>query len=373
MKKWIFIIIAVFLVAVTVIGCGKAATTRTNTTKANDGEIFYSSAPGVTTTTAYIKPMPYDEYNQGAGDMTVIPEIDRMIVRTGNMTLIVENITATINRITQIAGEHQGFVVSSQSWKEGQLLRGTISIRITATDYDMVLNEIGSLAVDITSQTTSSQDVTEEYIDLNAQLNNLQATEQQLLQVMSKAETVEDILAVQRELTNTRDTIERTQARMQYLERTSSSSLINIQLEQSQLSVDFNAYNPIVKVGEKVQFSPNIVGGSTPYTYEWDFGDKETSNEIAPVHEYNSAGTYTVTLKVTDDKQNTDTKIRKEYITVQPGWSAGSIAKNAWNGLVVFGRVLANILIWLGIFSPVWIIIGGIIYWRIRRRKKAGH
>ncbi len=376
MKKWVLISIAILLVAITTIGCGAKHATITSTSinkDYEDGSANYRP-PGITTTTGYVKPMPTDVYYQNAGgEISTIPEIDRMIVRTGNMTLVVDDIAGTINRITQIAAEHQGFVVSSQSWKEGQLLRGTISIRIVAGDYDMVVHEIGSLAVDITSQTTSSQDVTEEYIDLDAQLKNLQATEQQLLQVMAKAETVEDILAVQRELTNTRDSIERTQARMQYLERTSSYSLINIQLEQSRLSVDFNAYNTIVKVGEKVQFSPNIAGGSGPYTYEWDFGDKETGNEIAPTHIFKSAGTYTITLKVTDDKQNTETKVRKEYITVQPGWSAGNIARNAWNGLVIFGRVLANIFIWLGIFSPVWLIIGGIIYWRVRRRKKAGH
>ncbi|HJX13518.1 MAG TPA: hypothetical protein VJ377_08330, partial [Dehalococcoidales bacterium] len=61
-----------------------------------------------------------------------------------------------------------------------------------------------------------------------------------------------------------------------------------------------------------------------------------------------------------------------DYITVLPGWSAGNIAGGAWNGLVGFGRVIADIIIWLGIFSPVWIIIGVILYFAWwRRRKKA--
>ncbi len=295
-----------------------------------------------------------------------------MIVRTGDMALVVADIPATIARITQIAGEHQGYVVSSQSWKEGQLLRGTISIRVVASDYDTVVNEVSNLAVEVTSQTTSSQDVTEEYIDLTAQLNNLEATEQQLLKIMSQAQTVDDILAVQQQLTATRDSIERTKGRMQYLEKTSSTSLLNIQLEQSKLQVDFNASNVVVKTGQTVWFSATVVGGFTPYSYEWDFGDGKTSTDANPVHQYKSAGTYAVTLKVTDDRQNTDTKVRKDYIIVQPGWSAGNIAGYAWNGMVTFGRVLANIFIWLGIFSPVWIIGGGIGYWIYRRRKKAG-
>jgi hypothetical protein len=376
MKKRLFIFLAIALMAISIISCAKSTTT-TGTyplTQKDYGEgVNTGYIPPVTTTMPAITRtvLPEDVYSAGSGETLSVPnDTDRMIVRTGNMALVVVDIPATITRITQIAGVHQGYVVSSQSWKEGQLLRGTISIRIIAGDYDAVVNEVGSLAVEITSQTTSSQDVTEEYIDLSAQLNNLQATELQLLQVMSKAETVEDILAVQRELTNTRDSIERTQARMQYLERTSSTSLLNIQLEQSKLKVDFNAYNTIVKVDQEISFSPDVAGGFYPYTYEWDFGDNQTSNDIAPTHKYKSAGTYTVTLKVTDDRQNTDTKVREDYITVQPGWSAGSIAGNAWSGMVTFGRVLANIFIWLGIFSPVWIIAGGIGYWLYRRNRK---
>ena len=373
MKKRLLIITVIFLIAVTAFSCAKAASTSAYPTTQNDyteGTNTTYRPPATTTTAGYKTDAGY---TSGTGESLLVPEYpDRMIVRTGNMAIVVVDIPETITRITELAGDHEGYVVSSQTWKEGQLLRGTISIRIVAGDYDAVVNEVANLAVDITSQTTSSQDVTEEYIDLTAQLSNLEATEQQLLQVMSKAETVEDILAVQRELTNTRDSIERTKARMQYLERTSSTSLLNIQLEQSKLQVDFSASNNIIKVGQAIRFIPEVAGGFYPYNYEWDFGNNHTSNDVSPLYSYNSKGTYTVTLTITDDQQNTITKVREEYITVQPGWSAGSTAGKAWNGLVTFGRILANIFIWLGIFSPIWIIGGGIGYWIHRRRKKAG-
>ena len=111
-------------------------------------------------------------------------------------------------------------------------------------------------------------------------------------------------------------------------------------------------------------------GGIAPYSWEWDFGDGNASTDDNPRHKYKSKGTYTVTLTVTDDRGNQDTEKRSDYITVLPGWSAGSIADSAWNGLVTFGRVLADILIWLGIFSPVWIVIGVILYFFWWRRRK---
>ncbi|MFC1948478.1 PKD domain-containing protein, partial [Chloroflexota bacterium] len=108
----------------------------------------------------------------------------------------------------------------------------------------------------------------------------------------------------------------------------------------------------------------------SPYSYLWEFGDGETSTDENPSHSYDDSGYYTVSLTVTDDRGNTDTQTREGYITVEPGWNAGSIAGKAWNGLVTFGHVLGNILIWVGIFSPLWLIIGGLIFWRVRKRRQ---
>jgi len=296
----------------------------------------------------------------------------RMIVRTGSMWLVVADVPTALDQIAKLAGGFDGYVVSSKRWQEGERLAGTITIRVLAEHFDDTIRALRELAVDVTSEDTSSKDVTEEYVDLSAKLHNLEATEQQLLEIMEKAEKVEDILNVQRELSRTRGEIEQTKGRMQYLEQTSTTSLIEVRLEQAELDVNFTANRKTVKEGQEVWFEARIAGGFAPYSYEWDFGDGETSTSEFPSHAYKSAGNYTVSLKVTDDRGNTDTRTRDGYITVRPGWRAGSIASGAWNGLVTFGHVLADIFIWIGIFSPVWIVIGGIVYliYRWRRRRK---
>jgi PKD repeat protein len=294
----------------------------------------------------------------------------RMIIHNADMHLIVNDVSVAIDRISELAETFEGYVVNSSRWREGERLAGSIMIRVAAERFNSTLGALRGLAIEVMNETTSSKDVTEEYTDLNAKLNNLEATEQSLLRIMEQAETVTEILAVQRELTNVREDIEVTKGRMQYLERTSESSLIDIRLEQAKLDIEFTANKTRIEEGEEIIFYVDLAGGFPPYSYQWDFGDGSNSNASNPVHKYKSSSDYTVSLTVTDDKGSTDTEIREDYVSVLSGWDAGNIVSSAWNGLKTFGQVLLNALIWVAIFSPVWLAILGFIYWLRRRRKR---
>lgn len=307
--------------------------------------------------------------SSGSENTTSLPE--RMIVQNGSLTVVVDDIPSALEAIAKIASAHEGYVVSSQSWKSGERVFGAISIRIPAGDFDTTMKQVAQLAVEVTSQSTSSTDVTEEYVDLAARLSSLQATEQQLLLIMSKADKVADILAVQQQLTQVQSQIEQLKGRMQYLEKTSATSLIQVNLEQAKLEVKFTADRTSAKTGEDVQFSPDVAGGFTPYSYGWDFGDGKTSTDSSPLHRYAKPGDYTVSLKVTDDRANTATQERQDYITVtQGGWSAGGVLSGAWGALLWLGRALVTLLIGLLVFSPVWIVVI-LVIWLVRRRRKA--
>ena len=223
---------------------------------------------------------------------------ERMIVRTGDMSLVVADVAIAIERIAGFAESYEGYVVSSNSWREGDRLVGNIAIRVDAERFDDAIRALRQLAVEVIQESTSSKDVTEEYIDLEAKLHNLEASEKQLLRLMEQAGKVTEILDVQRELSKTRGEIEQTKGRMQYLEQTSSMSLIQVRLEQAELDVTFSASKKTVKTGQDIRFDPRIGGGISPYSYEWDFGDGNTSTDVAPSHSYKSEGSYNVSFKV---------------------------------------------------------------------------
>jgi PKD repeat protein len=283
--------------------------------------------------------------------------------------MVVDDVTGTLANIAKIADGLNGYVVSSNSWKNGESVYGSITIRVPSESYDAASNSITQIAVDVTSQSTSSQDVTEEYVDLGAQLSNLKATEAQLLLIMEKAVKVEDILAVQAQLTQVQSQIEQIQGRMQYLEKTSATSLINISLAEAKLEAKFTASAINAKTGGNIQFNPVVTGGFTPYSYTWEFGDGKTSTDSNPVHSFSKPGKYTVTLNVTDDRANTVTETRTDYVTItQGGWSVGGVASGAWGALLWLGRGFVSAVVGIAVFSPVIIIVAAII-WLLRRKR----
>jgi hypothetical protein len=170
-----------------------------------------------------------DDKGSGTTDVTLITE-ERMIVRNGDISLVVEDVTGAMETISQLAGGFNGYVVSSSVSGEEEEMRGWISIRVPDEKFDQTLAEIRALAVRVESESTGSQDVTEEYIDLSARLANAEATEQEFLVLLDKAEDVEDILKIYDSLSRVREEIEQIKGRMQYLERTSSMSLISAYL-----------------------------------------------------------------------------------------------------------------------------------------------
>lgn len=162
-----------------------------------------------------------------------LPEIgeERMIVRTGEISLVVEDIIEARDEIAQLAVMFGGYVVSSWISGEEAEMRGNIDIRVADDKFEQALAELRNLAVRVKSESTSSQDVTEQYVDLEARLKNAEATENQYLALLEKAEAVEDILRIYDSLSRVRYEIEQIKGQMQYLERTTSLSLISVRLE----------------------------------------------------------------------------------------------------------------------------------------------
>jgi len=172
---------------------------------------------------------------------------ERMIVRTAQLSLVVKDAEASLGQVKALVQELEGYVVDTRMWRQDDQLRGTVTVRVPSESLDEALNRFKSLAVKVESESGGSQDVTEEFSDLGAQLRNLEATEKELLELLKtvreKTGKAEDILAVHRELTAIRGQIEQLKGRMQYLERTADMAVVAIELIPDVLA------KPISKAG----------------------------------------------------------------------------------------------------------------------------
>ncbi len=162
-------------------------------------------------------------------ELPPIPE-ERMIVRNGEMSLVVEDVPEAQDEIAGLAVRLGGWVVNSNIYGEEAEMRGYITIRIPSEKFDQTLAELRALAVRVTSESTSTEDITEEYVDLESRLRNAEATESQYLALLNQAEEVEDILKIYEALSRIRYEIEQIKGRMQYLEQISAMSQISVDL-----------------------------------------------------------------------------------------------------------------------------------------------
>ncbi len=231
----------------------------------------------------------------------------RIIVRTVDMSLVVLDVAATLDAISELANGLGGWVVSSD---RSRTHSGSISIRVPSDDLESAVLDLRALAKEVERELTTSKDVTDEYVDLNSRLTNQQATEGALLKLLERAENVEAALDVQRELTRVQEEIERIQGRVKFLEETSAFSLLSIHLELAPLDMPVDAgEDQTVSVHNPARFRATFEPpeGVEDFSFTWDFGDgsrPETSNRTAPTEEEGKRVTATMTHSYSDVKDS---------------------------------------------------------------------
>ena len=168
-----------------------------------------------------------------AGD---VAPADRVVIRTANLSIVVPEPSASVQEIADLANELGGFVVSSNVFQtffsEANVSadRASITIRVPAERLDEALEAIKDGATEVQSENTSGQDVTQEFTDLQSRLRNLEAAEEQLLEIMSSAEETEDVLQVFETLRRVSEEIEVIKGRIQYLSESARLSAISVEL-----------------------------------------------------------------------------------------------------------------------------------------------
>jgi hypothetical protein len=237
MNKAVYMVMVALLVIITIVGCAPAAPQVAEMVREMpveevmvEREAKRAPMPAAAPGAAY----------SGADEVALAAVSERMIIRTVELAMYVDDVEASFDEIQALAEEMGGYVANANTWHQGEYLRARLAIRVPASGLDSALERIKALATEVERESTSGEDVTEEYTDLEARLRNLEATEVELRELLAtvrqRTGKAEDILAVHRELTSIRGQIEQIKGRMQFLEQMSALATVHVELTPDVLS-----------------------------------------------------------------------------------------------------------------------------------------
>jgi uncharacterized protein DUF4349 len=173
----------------------------------------------------------------------------RMVIQNSHLSLVVKNVSQSLKAIKDYVEDLDGFLVNSNISRPEEGGDGSITLRVPAKNIDQALTYFQQQAIKVVSLNLQGSDVTDQYEDNEAKLIILRSNKARFEQIMDKAEKVDEILRVQREVFNLQSQIDSIIGRQRALEKNSNMAKITIYLSTDELSLPYspsNAWRPTV-------------------------------------------------------------------------------------------------------------------------------
>lgn len=175
---------------------------------------------------------PQQTQNQPAKPQEV--PIPRQIIKTANYRIQVKDVNVSSKRANELALKHGGYVSESALTNSSYEITNAITIRVPATRFDSLLDDLGGEAIFTQYKRISSQDVTEEYVDITTRLKTKKEVRDRYVDILrNKAKTVEDVLKAEEQIRIIQEEIEAKEGRLRYLKDQVAMSTIHLELYQS--------------------------------------------------------------------------------------------------------------------------------------------
>ncbi len=234
--------IPLFVLIVLLAACGRSAAVESSremapAAPAADSIAYEESGAAFTSS---------DTANTVVDTQSSLPQ-ERLIIRTADLSIVVMDTDEAIAAIARMAEENEGWVVSSNVYQYSETAKtGDITIRVPSAGFVSATEAIKGLATEVRQESVSGQDVTEEFVDLTARLGNLEATAVRVRGFLEDADTVEEALAVNQELSRLEAEIEVIKGRMKFLSESASFSTISVHLTPDELNqpIEIGGWEP---------------------------------------------------------------------------------------------------------------------------------
>lgn len=155
----------------------------------------------------------------------------RMVIQNAEMRLEVAQVDEALTRIEALAVDAGGYILSARTWFEGGEKTASLTFAVPAERFAETLGRLRRIGLRVLEETTAGQDVSQEYVDLEARLANLEAAAARLREFLRAAGSVEEALQVEARLRELEGEIAQVKGRMNYLRGRSAYSLITVFLQ----------------------------------------------------------------------------------------------------------------------------------------------
>lgn len=180
-----------------------------------------------------------------------VPPSQRIVIKQADFTIQVQDVDAAEHLLRNRAEQLGGFVVSVRTvnHEHNNTKSSFITFRVRAEHFDEALSGIEGLAHRVVSRSVRGNDVTEEFVDISARLRSLETTRDRLLELLARADQVEDALQVNQALTDIQSQIEQIQGRLNYLRDRAALSTISVELNPVPVRpsiIDEDSWQPLI-------------------------------------------------------------------------------------------------------------------------------
>jgi len=178
-------------------------------------------------------------YNSKESANLGVAQDQRMTVDDNYISLKVENVNKSLGDIKQKTAELKGFVVNMNVSKPAESTTANLAIRVPKESADDLQSFIKGTGVKVVTESMSSNDVTDQYRDLEEELGLYTKNKIRFEEIMTKAVEVQDILQVQNEILNLQRQIDSIKGQKQYLEQTANSVKFTVYLSTDEYSLPY--------------------------------------------------------------------------------------------------------------------------------------
>ena len=223
-RRWPLAVALLLLIIIAACGTAGAPEQAATAPSAGTGR---DAAAGVDTGG---QPAANDETTGGGptGDQGNAAPIEQRIIKTGEVSVEVADVSATVGLVRAFVLELGGYVGGSQAGSDDQ--GATLTLRLPSARFDEALERVRALDGKLLVEATRESDVTRQVIDLGARIANLEASEASYRVLLERAERIDDVLAVQSRLDVVRGEIEQLKAQLQEIEGQADLSTLAVSL-----------------------------------------------------------------------------------------------------------------------------------------------